>query len=195
MSDAGYEILDGFVGRFREYEITSVRLKDALPIMRWRNAQIDALRQSAPLGAEEQLRYFREVVMPTFAMERPPMVILAYLLEGQLIGYGGLVHLDWEAKRGEVSFLLDPARTEDKHFYGQEMGIFLTLLKRLAFHQLELNRLTTEAYGNRTWHVQAIEANGFKLEGILRQHVWKGGELVNAHFHGCLRSDFQENEF
>jgi len=195
MSATGYSLLEGFDGRFREYEITSVRMTDALPIMRWRNEQIDVLRQSAPLEPDEQLRYFREVVMPTFAMERPPMVILAYLLNGILIGYGGIVHLDWKAKRGEVSFLLNPERTEDKQSYGREMGVFLTLLKRLAFKQLELNRLTTEAYGNRTWHVQAIEANGFKQEGILRKHVFKGGEMVDAHLHGFLREDFKEDEF
>ncbi len=195
MNTPGYKLLEGFVGRFREYEITSVREMDALPIMRWRNAQIDALRQSEPLTEERQLRYFREVVFPTFPMERPPMVILAYLRQGKLIGYGGLVHLDWEAKRGEVSFLLDPARTEDKQSYGQEFSNFLTLLKRLAFEQLELNRIQTEAYGNRPWHVQTIETNGFRPEGVLRQHVWKGDQWVDTHLHACLRKEFEKDGF
>jgi len=195
MNATGYKLLEGFVGRFQEYEITSVREGDALPIMRWRNAQIDALRQKEPLSEEQQQRYFREVVLPTFEMEKPPMVILAFLKQGKLIGYGGIVHLDWEGERGEVSFLLDPARTEDKQAYGQELGIFLTLLKQLAFRQLELNRLSTEAYGNRPWHVQAIEANGFRREGILRQHVSTGGQMVDVHLHGFLRKEFEKNEF
>ena len=195
VNDAGYKLLEGFNGRFREYEIISVRQEDALPIMRWRNAQIDALRQKEPLTEDQQRRYFQEVVLPTYPMEKPPMVLLAYLKQGKLIGYGGLVHLDWEAKRGEVSFLLDPARIEDKHSYGMELGTFLSLLKRLAFSQLGLNRIQTEAYGNRSWHVQAIEANGFRLEGVLRQHVCIGGEWVDTHLHACLREDFEKNEF
>jgi len=195
VSTPGYKLLEGFVGRFREYEITSVREMDALSIMRWRNAQIDALRQREPLTEERQLRYFREVVFPTFLMEHPPMVILAYLRQGKLIGYGGLVHLDWEAKRGEVSFLLDPTRTEDKQSYGQEFSNFLTLLKRLAFEQLELNRIQTEAYGNRPWHVQTIETNGFRPEGVLRQHMWKGDQWVDTYLHACLRKEFEKDGF
>jgi len=191
----GYKILEDFDGKYREFEITSVREKDALSIMRWRNAQIDALRQRDPLTEEQQLRYFREVLLPTFPMERPPMVILAYLKQDKLIGYGGLVHLDWEAKRGEVSFLLDPSRIEDKQSYGREFGNFLILLKHLAFNHLELNRVQTEAYGNRPWHVQTIEANGFRPEGVLRQHVWKGDQWVDAHLHACLRKEFEKNGF
>ncbi|MBG30618.1 MAG: GNAT family N-acetyltransferase [Opitutae bacterium] len=195
MNLAGYSLLEGFDGRFQKYEITSVREGDVLSIMRWRNAQIDALRQKTPLTEDKQLHYFREVVFPTFEMEEPPMIILAFLKQGKLIGYGGIVHLDWESRRGEVSFLLDPIRTEDKQFYGQELGIFLSLLKKLAFKQLELNRLTTEAYGNRLWHVQAIEANGFLREGILRQQVSKGDELVDVYLHGFLSKDFEKNEY
>ncbi len=193
MNAPGYKLLEGFDGKDREYEITSVREGDALPIMRWRNAQIDALRQHEPLTEEQQLRYFHEVVFPTFPMERPPMVILAYLKQDELIGYGGLVHLDWEARRGEVSFLLDPARTEDKQSYGRELGHFLTLLKRLAFKQLEINEIQTEAYGNRPWHVQAIEAHGFKPEGIILQHVKEGDKLVDAHLHSCHRKEFEKD--
>ncbi len=195
MNLSEYSLLEGFDGRFQKYEITSVREGDVFSIMRWRNAQIDALRQKEPLTEDKQLSYFREVVFPTFNMEKPPMIILAFLKQGKLIGYGGIVHLDWESRRGEVSFLLDPIRTEDKQFYGQELGIFLNLLKKLAFRQLELNRLTTEAYGNRPWHVQAIEANGFLREGVLRQQVSKGNELVDVYLHGFLSKDFEKNEY
>ena len=192
MNAPQYKLLDGFDGQLGEYEVCSVRQEDALPIMHWRNAQIDALRQREALTEEQQLSYFRKNVFPSFSLEQPPMVILSYLKSGQLIGYGGIVHLNWEAKRGEVSFLLDPDRTKDKASYGQDLNHFLTLLKRLAFDHLQLNRLTTEAYGNRPWHVEAIEANGFRHEGILRQHALKGDQLVDAHLHACLREEHRE---
>lgn len=195
MTNTEYKLLEGFDGRFREYEIRSVRQVDALPIMRWRNAQIHALRQSEPLTEQKQLSYFHEIVFPSFSQEHPPLVILSFLREKKLIGYGGIVHLDWKAKRGEVSFLLDPERTEDKQSYGLELGTFLTLLKRLAFRHLSLNRLTTEAYDTRPWHLKVIEANGFRLEGILRQHTWKDGHFSDAHLHACLREEFEKDEF
>ena len=42
----GYIILKGFSGHFRGYELNSIRMEDADPIMKWRNEQISALRQS-----------------------------------------------------------------------------------------------------------------------------------------------------
>ena len=49
-SSPGYIILKGFRGTFRGYELTSIRMQDAETIMKWRNEQIAALRQSAPFN-------------------------------------------------------------------------------------------------------------------------------------------------
>ena len=50
---SGYLILESFTAQFRNYKISSIRMDDALPIMRWRNEQISALRQQTPLTEEE----------------------------------------------------------------------------------------------------------------------------------------------
>ena len=54
----GYIALKGFRGEFRGYELTSVKMEDSDPIMKWRNDQMSALRQSAPLTQIEQKAYF-----------------------------------------------------------------------------------------------------------------------------------------
>ena len=46
MPAGGYIILKGFRGDFRGYQLTSIRMEDAAPIMKWRNEQISALRQT-----------------------------------------------------------------------------------------------------------------------------------------------------
>ena len=192
-SSSGYKILRGLDAHFREYAVDSIRMDDALPIMQWRNDQLSALRQNKPLTQEEQLRYFHEVVAPAFNQTQPEQLLLRYTHRSALIGYGGLVHLDWEARRGEVSFLLETERAKDLRSYGMELSIFLQLLKKCAFDVLDLNKIHTESYVHRPWHVQAIEAAGFRREGTLRNHALADGKLVDAVVASCLKDEYLRN--
>jgi len=133
----------------------------------WRNAQMRVLRQSRPLSPEDQKRYFRDVVMPTFEQPQPPMLLFTYLLDDHPIGYGGLVHIDWENRRAEISFLLETARSREDADgeYARLFSCFLALMKRIAFDELGLNRLYTETFDIRPLHVQVLEQNGFRPEG------------------------------
>ena len=74
----GYQVLQDFEVRFRDYSISSIRMEDALPVMHWRNEQISALRQQHPLTEEEQLDYFGEKVAPDFAKPEPEQILLRY---------------------------------------------------------------------------------------------------------------------
>ncbi len=148
------------------------------------------LRQSVLLSDKEQRHYYKTKVMPTFAQMEPEMILFSYLLRGKCIGYGGLVHMDWMARRGEISFLLDTARSANIDSYQNEFSIFLGMLKRCAFEFLKLNRIYTECYDIRPWHIKVIERCGFKFEGRLRRHVRIGPECVDSLFHGLLREDY-----
>lgn len=172
------------------YSISSIQLEDAEEIRCWRNEQMFALRQSMVLSEEEQLAYFENVLKPEFNQTHPKQVLVRFCLNGKLIGYGGIVHLDWENLRGEVSFLLATERTSDSKSYSEELNLFFTLIKRLGFCELGLNKLTTEAYAHRAFHVQAIEDAGFSREGVLRQHVKIEGQWVDAVVASCLKTEY-----
>ncbi|HLS87157.1 MAG TPA: GNAT family N-acetyltransferase [Burkholderiales bacterium] len=167
----------------------AIRPADIEPIRLWRNAQIRVLRQSAPISREQQEDYFRTQVWPEMESATPRNILLAYLKGEELVGYGGLVHVAWEHRRAEVSFLLknDLASTPEEHtFY---FPAFLRLMKALAFHDLRLDRLCTETYAIRPQFIQALEREGFRREGTLRHHVRIDGKPVDAILHGCLRSE------
>ena len=85
---------------------------------------MSALRQSRLLSKEEQLAYF-ENFKPELNQTHPKQVLVRFCLSGKLIGYGGIVHLDWENLRGEVSFLLATERTSDPNSYCEELNLFL----------------------------------------------------------------------
>jgi RimJ/RimL family protein N-acetyltransferase len=169
--------------------VRPVQPEDIESIRRWRNAQIDVLRQPRPIAPDEQERYYAEHIWPAMAEARPSNLLLGYLEKGRLIGYGGLVHIAWEHRRAEVSFLLDPARTRRDDEYRADFQRFLRLLKEVAFSVLRFNRLFTETYSTREHHIAVLEATNFRREGTLREHALVAGIAVDSLIHGCLRSD------
>lgn len=169
--------------------IEAVQPEHIEAIRLWRNAQIDILRQAAPLTPEQQERYYAQRIWPGMSEAAPADLLVSYLMENRLIGYGGLVHLAWEHKRGEVSFLLDPQFNTPLEKYDRLFRTFLGLIKRLAFEDLGLLRLTTEAYAIRPQVVATLEDCGFRREGVLRQHVLIDGRPVDSILQGCLKAD------
>ena len=58
-----------------------------------------------------------------------------------------------------------------------------------AFGELDLLRLTAHTFEFNTGSSRVLEKNGFKLEGRLRKHFRKDGELLDARIYGLLRDD------
>ena len=173
-----------------DYHIESVQRSDAEEIRKWRNEQISALRQGNPLTRKEQSAYFAELIRLDFPMSQPEKILVRFLYKDYLIGYGGIVHIDWHNLRGEVSFLLETSRTVHHAKYKDELFTFFELIKVVAFEALKLNKLTCEAYAHRQYHVEAIELAGFTREGILRQQTKINGAWIDAVVSSCLRSEY-----
>jgi RimJ/RimL family protein N-acetyltransferase len=171
------------------YKLVPIREEDLESIRLWRNAQMDVLRQRAFISAHEQHAYYHNIIWPTFVQQQPKQVLFSYLYRQTCIGYGGLTHLDWEAGRGEVSFLLNPQRVQNPTIYEQDFIHFLNLLFQVAFEDLNLHRLFTETFAFREVHIQILEKCGFKQEGVLRDHIYKGGEWHHSLIHGCLTGE------
>ncbi len=168
------------------YQLVPLRQQDLLDIKNWRNAQMNILRQHTLLTDTAQEQYYQTAILPLFTQTHPNQVLFSFLLNDSCIGYGGLVHLDWHCRRGEVSFLLDPQRTIDPHQYQQDFTIFLTLLKQIAFIHLKLHRLYTETFDIRPHHIAVLEAQGFIPEGRLKEHVIVEGKFIDSLMHGCI---------
>lgn len=171
-----------------KYSIETVQDSDIESIRRWRNSQLEVLRQPKPISVEEQKNYFQTVIWPSLTEPKPSNILVRYLMNEKLIGYGGLVHIEWEHMRAEVSFLLDPSLASDSETYTECYSNFLNLLKELAFDDLGLKRLFTETYAFRKHHISILEANGFRVEGVLKNHVYIDGKPVDSIIQGFLRS-------
>lgn len=155
-------------------------------IREWRNVQMDVLRQSKPISREQQERYYEERIWPTLESPQPDNILLIFREGDRPVGYCGLVHVAWEHRRAEVSFLLDPDLAKDAAGYARYFSACLGLLRRLAFDALGFHRLHAETYAVRVEHIRVLESCGFRLEGRLRDHVWIDGTTVDSLIHGCL---------
>lgn len=179
---------------FNSYSLITIRNQDIFRIKDWRNEQIIILRQNLLLTDEDQISYFNRYVFPLLQQIHPRQILFSYLKDEKLIGYGGLTNIDWLSKRAEVSFLLDNKRTKNYQLYKEEFKIFLILIKLIAFEDLRFNRLFTETYDIRSYHISTLEESNFSYEGRLRKHVLIDGKLVDSVLHGCLRENGERDK-
>lgn len=167
------------------WALRPVRWDDRQPIRAWRNSQIDVLRQTTPLTARDQDAYFRDVVRPQMDDRAPDQVLVAFTEDGQLIGYGGFVHVSWPDRRAELSFLTDPDRVE-RGLFAHDVRVFLPLLIASAERSLHLHKLTTETFAFRSDMLDLLTREGFVLEGTLRDQYASSGGWVDSHIHARL---------
>ena len=186
-----YRCLEQLPPEFDAYRVCTLRERDIQSVRVWRNAQIDVLRQAAPISALEQERYYADVVRPGFRLSRPNLILLSLLRRGSCIGYTGLMNIDWPAGRAEISFLLDPDRVDDPSIYRRDFSACLKLLSYTAFEILGFQRLFAETFDVRPLHVDILEAEGYVLEGRLRNHARVEGHLVDSLLHGLLGQDWR----
>ncbi len=183
---ASYSCLSGTEWSFGPYSLRPIQFEDRVAIREWRNAQIEVLRQTYPLTVEDQSSYFAEVVRPQLSEERPAQVLMTLWFDGCLIGYGGLVHINWDNERAEVSFLLDTGRASQSS-YSDDFRAFLAMISEVAFEDLGLHRLTTETIVERDRHLKILEASGFMLEGRMIDHRKTDSGFADSVLHARLR--------
>jgi hypothetical protein len=183
-----YAILARAPGRASgPYAVRGITREDMEPVRRWRNAQMQLLRQSSPITVAQQQRYFDEAVQPAFDDPRPRQVLLVLLLDSSPVGYGGLTNLDWGARRAELSFLAAPERATDPDTYADDFRAFLALVvDGVAFADLRLHRVFAETFDIRPHHVTILEQFGFAGEGRMKDHVRIDGRYADSLLHGYV---------
>lgn len=164
-----------------DYELVPIRYEDRLDIMKWRNAQIFHLRQKELLTEEMQDQYFQTVVAKLYDEEYPSQILFSYLEKGKCIGYGGLVHIDWNSKNAEISFIVDPELEKD--FFNLHWKMYLTLLYKYAFEDLNLHKIYTYAFDVRPHLYEALEEGGLQFESRLKEHFLFNGEFKDVLIH------------
>ena len=172
-----------------DYSIVPLRYEDRFSIMKWRNEQIYHLRQARPLTEDDQQRYFDNVVSKLYDNPKPDQILFSYLEKGVCIGYGGLVHINWIDRNGEISFIMD-TKLEAEHF-AEHWSNYLTMLKSVAFDDLGLHKIYTYAFDLRPHLYTMLEANGYKREATLKEHCLFNGEYKDVVLHSLWNDRYE----
>jgi len=174
-----YKSISKQVFTFDKYSIVPLRMQDRYAIMKWRNEQIYHLRQSKPLNKKDQDAYFDTVVSDLFLQECPNQLLFSYLQGEECIGYGGIVHINWVDRNAEISFIMDTDL--EKEFFEYHWVIFLNLIEKVAFGELNLYKLFTYAYDIRPKLYKALEKADYLHEATLKDHC-----LINGNYKDVL---------
>lgn len=172
-----------------DYSIVPLRYEDRFSIMKWRNEQIYHLRQARPLTEDDQQRYFDNVVSKLYDNPKPDQILFSYLEKGVCIGYGGLVHINWIDRNGEISFIMD-TKLEAEHF-AEHWSNYLSMLKSVAFDDLGLHKIYTYAFDLRPHLYTMLEANGYKREATLKEHCLFNGEYKDVVLHSLWNDRYE----
>ncbi len=182
-----YICLKQNIWQLGEYVIAPLRKGDILKIKNWRNRQIDILRQEKPLTDEDQKKYYENVISPSFSSEKPAQILFSFILNKECIGYGGLVHINWNAKTAEMSYLVDPERTQNDLLYKKEFSIFISMIKTVVFTELNFQKIFTETYDIRPRHIKTLEDNGFEFKNRKKNYIKINDRYVDSLMHECFK--------
>jgi len=152
-----------------------------MEIRKWRNEQIYHLRQENPLTIEDQDYYFLNIVNKLFEHEKPKQILFSFLEKNVCIGYGGLVHINWVDQNAELSFILDTKF--ESNFFSYYLSIFLKLIEKVAFQDLNLHKIYSYAFDIRPYLYPILESEGFIKDAVLKDHCFLNQEFKNVVIH------------
>ena len=175
-----YNCLDVQKFSFEDYVLIPIRHEDIQSIRKWRNAQIDVLRQNKPISENEQKKYYERIIEKNFHENKPEQIIFSFLLKNECIGYGGFVHIDWEKESAELSFLNETSRSKNLDLYFKDFSKFLKIISKIAFEHIKFKKLVTETYNIRPKTIEILQKFGFKNKGNLKNHIKINGKLIDS---------------
>jgi RimJ/RimL family protein N-acetyltransferase len=150
--------------------------KENLELVRqWRNECMETLRTPFMLTQEQQEDFY-----VTLCSRASPHRYYELWHDGSFIGLGGITHIQWENRCGEISLILAP----DSRGIGLGRRAVAELY-RTAFNELNLNMVFGEVYGcNTAWTfwIQSTDSYGGYQTDLPARKYWRGSYCGSTYF-------------
>ena len=111
-------------------------------------------------------------------------MLFSFFENGNFIGYGGLVHINWTDKNAEISFVMKTALEKD--FFEKYWSTFLKLIEKVAFGDLNFHKIFTYAFDLRPHLYTALISYGFFEEARLKEHCLFEGQFLDVVYHAKI---------
>ncbi len=182
-----YKVLNHTSFKSGNYSLIPIRYEDRIDIMQWRNEQIYHLRQNKILKIEDQNEYFQKSISTLFIEEKPSQLLFSFLENDICIGYGGLVHINWVDQNAEISFIMKTSLESEN--FSDIWLVFLDLIEKIAFEELNLHKLCTYAFDIRPKLYPILEKSGYKFEARLIEQCFYNKEFIDVIIHSKFNSN------
>lgn len=116
-------------------------------------------------------------------------VDFTFLQKNKILAMTGITSISSLAKHAEFYVMVNPEM--QGRGIGKEVSQWTC---NYAFNVKGLNKLYLYTNNDNKAAYMLYEKLGFRLEGILRQHKYKNGTLLDRRFYGLLREEW-ENEY
>ncbi len=164
------------------------RESDVETINRWRNDRDIQALVSAPFKyVPEAIE--REWVKSKMLSNRTDIYLAICLKENdRMVGYISINDIDHLSRKANVGgIVLDKAYHDG--IVRHEAGM---LIRELAFDQLNIIRPEGRCLRDHIASRVIMEATGYKLEGILRENVFKDGRYHDSCVYSLLREEYYD---
>lgn len=144
---------------------------------RWRSEGSEAFVEGLPFSLESHRSWFET------RLGDPQTRMWTVVHAGRPVGMVGLTGIDHRHQAAEMAWVyIDPAAR----------GIGASVARKvvhLGFCELNLHRIYLTVLAENTRAIRCYEKAGFRIEGRLRDAVYKGGERRDLLLMALLRSD------
>ena len=101
-------------------------------------------------------------------------------MKGEVIGGIGFDPI--EGHKAEIGYWLSK-----KHWNMGIMTEAVRLVTKFGFIKLKLKRITAHVFSKNRASALVLEKNNYRLEGLLRKHIYKDKRLVDAYLYAKIR--------
>lgn len=105
--------------------------------------------------------------------------------EGKYIGGCGINNLDWKNSVATVGIFLGKGYLSKG--YGTDA---MNTLVGFIFDQMNINKVKLHVYAFNERAIKSYKKCGFKLEGTLRQEIFRDGRYYDEYVMGILREEY-----
>lgn len=163
----------------KKLELKKIRKEDLGTIVKWRNNKeiMKYNTQFFLLNIEYQNRWFN-----TISKKDSKQIMFVFKYGGDIIGVGGLIHLDKQNKNADIAIIIGETK-----MHGKELGTrALRLLVDYGFQKMKLHRIGAEIFEYNKISVKLFEKLNFKKEGMIRDALWRYGRWWNIYKYSIL---------
>ncbi|NPV88378.1 GNAT family N-acetyltransferase [Coprothermobacteraceae bacterium] len=117
----------------------------------------------------------------------PYSLAIERLSDGEYLGGCGVNHVDWKNSKAEVGIFLG------KQYWGFGYGTdALRVLVSFVFDEMNMHKVYLRVYSFNERAIQVYKSLGFKVDGVLRDNVFRDGQYHDELEMSVLRNEWRQ---